>query len=276
MEFSSIWSGASGLNRPGVIQRGTIANIETVSGTQRRDIFTGTDDQETLVGHGGNDEMFGRGEIDSLYGGLGADTLFGEAGADTLNGGSDADTLSGGADDDRLDGETGNDDLNGGDGRDLLFGGDNADLLEGGGDVDTLDGGTGADQLFGGNAEDRLDGGAGSDVLTGGGGADTFVFSTRLSATGNRDRITDYQDGSDRIVLASLGGQAFEALGSSVEDGELVNGTAPADDDDFLIYDPATGILYFDRDGAGGAAKIAFAIFDIPLASLQASDFLVE
>lgn len=51
--------------------------------------------------------------------------------------------------------------------------------------------------MFGGSGRDRLDGGIGRDTLTGGSDADIFVIRRR----GGRDRITDFQNGEDRIGL---------------------------------------------------------------------------
>ena len=51
--------------------------------------------------------------------------------------------------------------------------------------------------------------------------------------------------------------------------------TAAQDASDRIIYDTATGDLYYDSDGINGAAAIKFATLDnIPL-NLSAGDFLV-
>lgn len=76
-----------------------------------------------------------------------------------------------------------------------LLGGN--DALYGEGGNDTLLGGYGSDTLFGGTGSDKLTGGAGSDQLTGSWGADQFIFDTHSGT----DTITDFQNGSDRIVL---------------------------------------------------------------------------
>ena len=53
------------------------------------------------------------------------------------------------------------------------------------------------------------------------------------------------------------------------------SGTAAGDADDRIIYDSATGILYFDSDGSGAAAQILFAVLDNKPATLAATDFEV-
>jgi Ca2+-binding RTX toxin-like protein len=55
--------------------------------------------------------------------------------------------------------------------------------------------GGGDDTVAGGEGNDTLVGGAGDDVLTGAAGADVLVF------TEGADRITDFEDGIDRIHL---------------------------------------------------------------------------
>lgn len=66
---------------------------------------------------------------------------------------------------------------------------------------DRLIGSAGADTLSGAGGSDILHDGAGADLLTGGAGADVFV----LAADGSTDRISDFQDGSDRIQLDGWG-----------------------------------------------------------------------
>ena len=66
---------------------------------------------------------------------------------------------------------------------------------------DRLLGSAGADTLQGAGGVDWLHDGAGSDVLTGGGGADVFVFAR----DGAIDRISDFEDGIDRIDVSDWG-----------------------------------------------------------------------
>lgn len=80
----------------------------------------------------------------------------------------------------------------------LLLGGGN-DTARGGRGNDLLDGGAGNDLLEGGGGADVLVGNGGTDTLTGGLGEDVFV----ITATGGRDRITDFSLGSDHLALDS-------------------------------------------------------------------------
>lgn len=92
----------------------------------------------------------------------------------------------------------GNDTVSGGRGADTISGGAGNDSLVGDDGADNISGGSGSDRLRGGNGTDLLAGSGGRDVITGGGGADVFRF---VGTTGT-DRITDFQDGLDRIDLA--------------------------------------------------------------------------
>ena len=53
-----------------------------------------------------------------------------------------------------------------------------------------------------------------------------------------------------------------------------MTGTAAQDADDRIIYDSATGQLYYDADGNGAGAQVLFANLNANL-SLSASDFTV-
>ncbi|HEY5713626.1 MAG TPA: hypothetical protein VIT38_17150, partial [Allosphingosinicella sp.] len=111
----------------------------------------------------------------------------------------------------------------------------------------------------------------GNDSLNGGPGADMFVFNSALGA-GNVDAIADFTVGSDKIMLddAIFTGLALGALPA----GAFRSGASAADADDRIIYNPATGALFFDPDGNGGAVGVQFATLATGLA-MTAGDFLV-
>ena len=65
----------------------------------------------------------------------------------------------------------------------------------------TLTGTSGADVINGTPGDDRITGGPGADTLTGGGGANLFVYTSVLDGG---DTITDFQPGTDKIVLSDI------------------------------------------------------------------------
>jgi Ca2+-binding RTX toxin-like protein len=142
-----------------------------------------------------------------------------------------------------------------------------------------LGGNDGNNALVGTAFADRLQGRAGNDTLTGGAGADTFLFDTALDATTNRDLITDFQPGVDRILLkASLfigSGAAGATLAADLYRAPP-GASAGGDANDRIILNTTTGLLAYDGDGNGKKAAVAFAQLSAAIAPLvTAADFLV-
>ncbi|MBC3873051.1 calcium-binding protein [Undibacterium flavidum] len=160
-------------------------------------------------------------------------------------------------------GTTGNDVIYGNGGNDTIFGEDGNDYLYGGIGNDVLMGEDGNDHLFGGDGNDELDGGTGNNVLAGGYGADTFVlndyhvipFGPIIQPT---NLIADFVSGVDKIRVQDPV-QGINLQSGPIDPAYFVTGTAAVDNNDYFIYDRATGSLYFDADGNGGDAKILIA-----------------
>lgn len=251
--------------------RDFLLNIENVEGSNYADTITGNAVANALNGWGAADQISGRLGDDVLGGGAGADSLFGEDGNDRLIGGTGSDRLDGGVGNDNLNGGEGADTLGGGVGNDILAGGAGSDSLSGEDGADLLRGDAGADVLLGGFGADTLRGGAGNDVLSGGGDADRFVFDAALTA--NIDRITDYAMADDVIALSNA---VFTGLAGGVLAETRFKNLAlgAADTSDRILWDPSTGGLFFDADGAGGVAAVRFATLQAGLA-LTAAEFVV-
>lgn len=252
----------------------------------------------TLIGNSGSNSLWGGGGDDVLYGDGGDERI--DSGNDRLHGGLGSDRMHGGMGDDvyfvdnsgdrtveRLEGGfdtvyasvshtlqaqlerltlTGTNAINGtGNGLNNILNGNSA--------ANVLSGSGGADVLRGADGNDRLNGGTGSDRMAGGAGNDKFLFDTALNANWNVDRIVDFSVVDDRIQLDD---DIFTAVGAvgTLSASAFRTGTAAADADDRIIYDSATGRIYYDSDGNGSGAQVLFAQVVAGLA-LSNADFQI-
>ncbi len=98
-----------------------------------------------------------------------------------------------------------------------------------------------------------LEGGAGYDHLTGGPGADTFRLDGPIP--GSTDVVADFQTGVDKVALSAMG-FGVAALGAF----DIVDAAAgPLHARPTLIVDTAHGVLSWDPDGTGPAARVELA-----------------
>jgi Ca2+-binding RTX toxin-like protein len=115
-----------------------------------------------------------------------------------------------------------------------------------------------------------LNGAGGNETMTSGTGNDQFVFNTAPDALTNHDTITDFTAGGDKIVLD-------HAIFAGLSPGALAAGnfalSAPADADDFIVYDQASGALSYYAHGNTGAG-VQFATLT-NLAALTNADIIV-
>ncbi|MBK9081013.1 MAG: M10 family metallopeptidase C-terminal domain-containing protein [Rhizobiales bacterium] len=128
-----------------------------------------------------------------------------------------------------------------------------------------------AQTVVGNAGGNRLYGADGNDVLTGGAGADHFYFTTALGPA-NVDTITDFSHADDTIWLDDA---VFVGLSLGLLSGTaFVAGTAAVGSSDRIVYDSASGAIYFDSDGFGGVDQVRFATVAVG-ASVAADDFRV-
>jgi len=137
---------------------------------------------------------------------------------------------------------------------------------------DQVIGSSGNDQLAGFAGNDTLNGRAGKDKLTGGSGADVFQFDQL--GTPDADTISDFKRGLDKIQLDAT---VFDKLPETLTADMLVVAKKPkaGDDNDFLIFDSASGKLYYDAD-ANGAGKAEMVAMLTGVKTLDISDFVVS
>ncbi|UVC09503.1 M10 family metallopeptidase [Rhizobium sp. TH2] len=135
-------------------------------------------------------------------------------------------------------------------------------------------GGIKGDTIIGNDYANALYGNSGADTLTGNGGEDFFIFDTKPS-TAYADVITDFEIGVDTI---GFNNKMFKAVG---RDGVLadiafvVNTTGDAEDRrDRVIYDSASGELFYDANGSRKGGSVLVATLEDTLA-LDASHLLV-
>jgi Ca2+-binding RTX toxin-like protein len=126
--------------------------------------------------------------------------------------------------------------------------------------------------ITGNQAANVLDGGTGKDRLQGNGGADAFVFDSKLGAA-NVDQIVDFSAKADSFRLNHT---IFNALSKGALPAAAFKDISkgPVDISDRILYDHATGKLFYDPDGSGLGSSAQFAVLD-NRAVISAADFLV-
>ncbi len=130
------------------------------------------------------------------------------------------------------------------------------------------------DSLKGDTGSNKLVGGAGNDILTGGKGLDAFVFDAPLKR--NVDTIKDFSVKDDSIWLDNA---IFQGIGwgtpahprkMAADQFKLYGDEGDAK----IIYNNASGGLFYDADGSGDGGMIKFAQITKNL-KLTAADFYV-
>lgn len=247
-----------------------------LAGNAFANVIVGNAGINVLDGGGGNDILAGLGGNDTLRGGDGDDVLEGGAGHDRMEGGSGSDTYYVDSDYDVVvDPVAEGVDRVAVSGSYTLAAGADIEILEALTLSDTylmtLTGNEFGNTLIGNSGANTLDGKGGQDVLIGGAGADTFAFTTALGS-GNVDLIAGFQSGADKIALST---QVFTTIApGSLNAGAFVTAASAQDGDDRIIYDQATGRLFYDPDGSGAAQQVHFATIE-PQVALSGSDFFL-
>ena len=270
----------TGTGGGGEAEGDVLIGIEDIYGSRLyRDVLVGDENTNHLHGLGGDDSLYGRGGNDFLYGLQGHDVLDGGSGADRMYGGTLNDTyyVDNAAD---LVFELG------GEGMDTvrasasyaLPAGADVELLATGSDIGTaainLTGNASGNAVRGNDGNNVINGGNGNDELTGRAGMDWFLFDTPLDTMFNVDVITDFNVVDDTIRLDATIFSSGLTPDNSVAGSQFVVGSAALDAGDRIIYDNATGDVFYDSDGTGATAAIRFAQVDAGLV-LTNFDFFV-
>jgi Ca2+-binding RTX toxin-like protein len=234
------------------LERLTLVGTANINGTGNagNNLILGNNANNSLSGLGGNDTISGQDGNDTIQGGLDNDTLFGGNGIDTVvvNASGANIVLT----DTSVTGE-GTDSLNGIENAELfVFQSNNIP-----GNIDasaftkgsvTLNGGIGRSNLLGSRGNDTLNGGSGGDLLTGGFGSDRFLLENFTSVSSQDfDRITDFQSGTDKIVLDK---STFTALASGP--GSLLASDFAVVSNPSDIGSSSAKIVYFPSGPLGG------------------------
>jgi Ca2+-binding RTX toxin-like protein len=250
---------------PGGVENLTLDGGKAINGAGNglANLITGNPSHNRLDGGGGADRMVGLGGHDVYVVDHRGDSVveFGAQGFDTvrsaislrlplhfekliLTGSAGRDGRGNGADN-------------------IIIGNSGGNLLSGGGGNDIVDGGAGDDLVYGH---------VGSDTLTGGAGRDRFLFNVAPGSS-NVDAILDFSPSHDVINLAEY---IFTRAGprGTLSDAAFQLGTVAADASDRIVYDPASGQIFYDRDGVGGAGQVLFATVDAGT-PLTSADFVV-
>lgn len=210
------------------------------SGNELANSIKGNAAKNEIQGFGGNDSIYGYGGDDYINGGLGDDVLNGGDGSDLITFkvgatvGATVDLAKVGKQDT-------------GYGLDSIVGFEN---IEGTDFADKLYGDAGANKIIGLGGGDVIRGRAGNDDLLGSAGADTFIFEAAGAANGV-DKIRAFIAAEDTLQFYTADG--YDALAG------FTVGTTAAGAGAQFVYDAASDNLWYDADGAGGAAQVLLA-----------------
>ena len=227
------------------------AAVENLTLTGSTDIGgTGNLFANVMLGNNGANRLDGAGGADSMNGGLGNDTYVVDNAGDVV---IEASPLGGS---DTV--ESSITFVLGGTLENLTLTGANAINGTGNALVNTIVGNSAANFIDGGTGNDVLRPGDGNDTITGGSGSDIFLFDSAPNQLTNVDTITDFTSVDDEFALDRdiFTGLAFDG---ELQTSEFRLGTTALDADDRILYDAATGHIFYDADGAGGVAAIHFA-----------------
>jgi serralysin len=127
--------------------------------------------------------------------------------------------------------------------------------------IENAIGGAGADTFIG-NVKDNS--------FTGNGGADVFVFNSLIGL----DTITDFASALDKLAFDHTIFTALGAIIGALPSDDFYSGSAAHDANDYIVYDPSNGKLFYDADGDAAASPVQIALLSVH-PGLADSDILI-
>ena len=236
---------------------------------------TGNAQSNVLLGNSANNILSGGAGNDTLNGGAGADTMLGGLGNDTYVVDVSTDVITENANEGTDTVQSSITHTLGTNVENLYLSGTTA--INGTGNIlnNVLVGNTGANTLSGGAGNDTLYGGLGNDILSGGAGNDVFLFNTTLNATTNKDSISDFISGQDKIYLDKDIFTTLTTVGTLNAAYFRASATGAAGDaNDYILYNTTSGALLYDADGNGQGVAVQFATLTTKPA-ITANDFMI-
>ncbi len=141
----------------------------------------------------------------------------------------------------------------------------------------TLIGDNGNNTIIGNNGSNILGGGAGNDTLIGLGRGDNFYFNEFGAA--NADTIQDFNavNGGDHFLLNTTTFTGLTANGGTLADASfrLSNDAAAQTNAGTIVYDQASGQLFYDANGTAVNGGISLIATITPGTSVVASDIFL-
>ena len=178
-------------------------------------------------------------------------------GPKTITGDDTANVLVGTSKRDRIYAKGGDDTVTANRGSDVVWAGEGNDLVNGNRGNDKILADLGDDTAYGDEGNDRLFGALGNDTLYGFGGIDAFIFNSALNHLNNVDTIGDF--GSDDDIILAQGIFPTIALGT-LSASAFVIGPAATTAEHRIVYNSATGAIFYDPAGTAGGTPVQFAL----------------
>lgn len=279
---------------------GTVGNDKLV-GTAGDDVIDGNAGNDTIKAGEGHDVIYMGAGNDNVDTGNGDNLVFADIGVEDANDGSDR--IKAGSGDDFIASGTDNDNVRAGDGNNVVIGGSGDDIITTGAGNDIIDpdgyytedgvAASGNDTIKTGAGDDLIFLGEGADKVWGGAGSDTFVFDTLFTPPSTTvfkqdgtqvtktsvHRINDFDASVDKLGFDANEFQSLAGFtATNFVKGSGLTGASPNETgvDDFLIYDTASGKLYYDEDGnQAGSAPVLLGVVTGRMADLDASDIVI-